>query len=76
MISEISDARTRPWVQWRARGRSRAVSPARNGFTLLELLLVLAVLSVLGSLALPQVAWLLGDRRIVRGARLVREELV
>ncbi|MEM6472519.1 MAG: prepilin-type N-terminal cleavage/methylation domain-containing protein [Planctomycetota bacterium] len=48
----------------------------RGGFTLLELLLVLAILSVLAALVMPQVAWLLGDRRIVRGARLIREELV
>lgn len=48
----------------------------RDGFTLLELLLVLTILTLLASVALPQVAWLLGDRRVVRGAKLIREELI
>ncbi len=48
----------------------------RGGFTLLELLLVVSLMAVLATIALPQVAWLLGDRRIVRGAKLIREEFI
>ncbi|MCO8121981.1 prepilin-type N-terminal cleavage/methylation domain-containing protein [Stieleria sp. TO1_6] len=61
-----------------APARLAAVNKAsgKRGFTLLELLLVMAILSVMGSIAIPQVAWLLGDRRIVRGAKLIREELM
>ncbi|WP_436715023.1 prepilin-type N-terminal cleavage/methylation domain-containing protein [Roseiconus lacunae] len=55
---------------------SRDARTIRRGFTLLELLLVLAIMSVLASVALPQIAWLLGDRRVVRGAKIVREELM
>ncbi|WP_235908591.1 pilus assembly FimT family protein [Roseiconus nitratireducens] len=47
-----------------------------RGFTLLELLLVLVIMTVLASIAIPQVAWLLGDRRIVRGASQIREEFM
>lgn len=52
------------------------ISRRKSGFTLLELLLVMVILGALASIAIPQVAWLLGDRRIVRGARLIREEMI
>lgn len=51
-------------------------SRSSSGFTLLELLLVVAVLAAIASLTLPQIAWLLGDRRVVRAADQVREELM
>ncbi len=44
----------------------------RQAFTLLELLLSIAVIAALTSVALPQIGMLLGDRRLVRGADLVR----
>ncbi len=49
--------------------------PHRHAFTLLELLLVLAVLAALASITLPQTGVLLGDRRLVRSAELVRIEM-
>lgn len=44
-------------------------------FTLLELLLTLAVLAALTAVAIPQVGLLAGDRRLVRGGDLLRVEM-
>lgn len=48
----------------------------RQAFTLLELLLVMSLLAIMASFTLPQIAWLLGDTRIVRGGNLLREEMM
>ncbi len=48
----------------------------KSGFTLLELLLVIALLGVLGSIAIPTFAMLLGDRRLVRAANEMGEEMM
>ncbi|MEM9589653.1 MAG: type II secretion system protein [Planctomycetota bacterium] len=48
----------------------------RTAFTLLELLLTIAVMAALASVLLPQIGFLLGDRRLVRGANQVRVEMV
>jgi len=47
----------------------------RQAFTLLELLLTLAVLAALTAVAIPQIGLLAGDRRLVRGGDLVRVEM-
>jgi prepilin-type N-terminal cleavage/methylation domain-containing protein len=47
----------------------------RRAFTLLELLLAIAVLSVLTALVLPSMSGLLSDRRLQRAADLVQIEL-
>ncbi len=51
------------------------LASGRNGFTLLELLLVLAVLAAVASIVLPQTGILLGDRQLVRSGEIVRIEL-
>jgi prepilin-type N-terminal cleavage/methylation domain-containing protein len=47
----------------------------RRAFTLLELLLAIAVLSILTALVLPSMSGLLSDRRLQRAADLVQIEL-
>ncbi len=49
--------------------------PRGGGFTLLELLLSLAIIGVLGSIIIPQVGWILGDRRLVGAADQLRVEM-
>ena len=56
--------------------RSSTRQTQQAGFTLLELLLVIALLAVMTSIALPQIASLLGDRRLVRAANVVSEEMM
>lgn len=47
----------------------------RTAFTLLELLLTLAVLAALTAVSIPQVGLLMGDRRLVRAGDLLRVEM-
>lgn len=47
----------------------------RTAFTLLELLLTLAVLAAIAAVSIPQVGLLMGDRRLVRAGDLLRVEM-
>lgn len=47
----------------------------KSAFTLLELLLTLAVLAVVASIVIPQAAGLLSDRRLLRGANMLQIEM-
>lgn len=47
----------------------------RSAFTLLELLLTLAMLAAIAAVAIPQAGLLLGDRRVVRAGDQVRGEM-
>ena len=49
--------------------------PLRAGFTLLELLLTLAVIAAIAAVALPNFDLLLRDRRLVRGGEQVQIEM-
>lgn len=48
---------------------------SRSGFTLLELLLTLAVLAAITAVSIPHVGLLLGDRRLVRAGDQVQIEM-
>lgn len=48
----------------------------RNAFTLLELLLAIAVLAAVAAVVIPQIGWVLGDRRLVRAADQMRIEMI
>ena len=50
-------------------------APRPRAFTLLELLLALAVMSAIAAVSIPQITTLLGDRRLVRGAEQLRIEM-
>ncbi|QDT09355.1 pilus assembly FimT family protein [Stieleria marina] len=49
-----------------------SLHPNRQAFTLLELLLSIAIIAALTAVTLPQIGLVLGDRRLIRGADLVR----
>lgn len=49
--------------------------PRRSAFTLLELLLTLAVLAAIAAVTIPQIGLLLGDRRLVRAGDQLRVEM-
>ncbi len=53
----------------------RFTPPRRPAFTLLELLLTLAVLAAIAAVVIPQVGWLVGDRRLIRAADQLRVEM-
>ncbi|QDS92982.1 hypothetical protein FF011L_17370 [Roseimaritima multifibrata] len=48
----------------------------RAGLTLLEVLLTLAIMTVLAAFALPRLDGMLGGRRLVRGAEVVRVQMM
>lgn len=59
---------------WRRRRSRRAATPPRTGFTLLELVLVLALLVVLAALAVPLLEKPLAGERLRKAADQVRTE--
>lgn len=70
-------------TEWNAVRINRLILPLvgpltvsrRNAFTLLELLLTLALLAAIAAITLPQVGMLLGDRRLVRAGDQLRAEM-
>ncbi len=57
-----------------ARSTSRPMSLSRNGMTLLELMLVLALLVVMGAMALPAIRGPFSNQRLRKAGELVRIE--
>ncbi len=53
----------------------RCRSPRSAGFTLLELLLAMAVLAAIAAVSIPHFDLLLGDRRLVRAGEQIRIEM-
>ncbi len=62
------------WIHFNFAFESETV-PRRNAFTLLELLLTLAILAAITAVSIPQVGLLLGDRRLVRAGDQLRVEM-
>ncbi|QDT03265.1 hypothetical protein K227x_16470 [Rubripirellula lacrimiformis] len=59
----------------RASDRCQRCGFSRSAFTLLELLLTLAVLAAIASVVIPQVGLMMGDRQLVRAAEQLRIEM-
>ncbi len=56
--------------------RARCTGSCRAGLTLLEVLLTLAIMTAVAALALPMLDGMLVNRRLVRGAEVVRVQMM